>query len=210
MPVEPTSVDALLRGVDEFFMAQGPVHKTMRTLATRLADEGIDYALIGGMALVLYGYRRETIDVDVMLDEQGRERFADHLVGRGYAPMFPGARKRFRDTETGVEIDVLIHGDFPGDGKPKPVVVPRPQEASTEIDGMRVITLEKLIELKLASGMTAPDRLRDLADVQELIRIKRLDAEFVKHLNPYVWDKYLELWNAVASAVPGEEPGSCE
>lgn len=36
-------------------------------------------------------------------------------------------------------------------------------------DGVQTITLEKLIELKLASGMSASDRLRDLADVQELI-----------------------------------------
>ena len=31
------------------------------------------------------------------------------------------------------------------------------------------LSLPKLIELKLASGMTAPGRLKDLADVQELI-----------------------------------------
>jgi len=206
MPVEPTSVDAALRGVDEFFMARGPVHKTMRMLARRLSDEGINYAFIGGMALVLHGYRRETIDVDVMLDEEGRKRFANRLVGRGYATVFPDAKKRFRDTGTGVEIHFLVHGDFPVGDKPNPVVVPRPGEASIEMGGIRVVTLEKLIELKLASGMTAPDRLRDLADVQELIRIKRLDAEFVKRLNPYVADKYLELWNAVARAVPDEGP----
>jgi hypothetical protein len=32
-----------------------------------------------------------------------------------------------------------------------------------EIGGIRVITLERLIELRLASGMTAAHRLRDLA-----------------------------------------------
>lgn len=61
------------------------------------------------------------------------------------------------------------------------------------------MTLEKLIELKLASGITAPDRLRDLADVQELIKIRKLDAEYVDRLNPYVRTKYLEysiLWRA--------------
>ncbi len=41
---------------------------------------------------------------------------------------------------------------------------------------IRFVTLEKLIELKLASGMTAPDRLKDLADVQELIKITHLHA----------------------------------
>jgi hypothetical protein len=50
-----------------------------------------------------------------------------------------------------------------GDGFPKPVSFPDPQEAAVEIGGIRVITLERLIELRLASGMTAAHRLRDLA-----------------------------------------------
>ncbi len=208
MSVERISVDSLLQGVDEFFMAQGPVHKTMRSLARRLSEEGIDYALAGGMALVLHGYRRETIDVDFLLTREGRDELEEKLAGRGYVPLFPGARKRFRDTNTRVEIDLIITGEYPGDGKPKPVSFPHPRDASIEIDGIRIVTLEKLIELKLASGMTAPDRLRDLADVQELIKIKKLDAEYADRLDPYVRDKYLELWNSVASALTNEATGS--
>lgn len=136
------------------------------------------------------------------------DAFHRELMGLGYAPQFPGARKRLRSTADGVRIDVITTGEYPGDGKPKPVAVPRPDQASIEIDGIQIVTLEKLIELKLASGMTAPDRLRDLADVQELIKIRRLPAEFYERLDPYVKDKYLELWNGVASAVPDEEPGS--
>src|ERR1700686_1542241 len=99
MAVERDSVDALLKRVDEFFMAEGAVHKTMRALARRLSQEGIDYAPGGGMARVLS-------------------------------------------------------------------------------------------ERKLSSGMTAPDRLRPLAEVQELIKIRRLGADFAERLDPYVRDKY--------------------
>ncbi len=208
MAVEQSSVDLLLKRVDEFFMAKSPVHKTMRALARRLSQEGIDYAVAGGMALVLHGYRRETVDVDVLLSKEGRELFSQNLVGRGYTPSFPGARKGFRDTETGVGIDILTQGEFPGDGKPKPISFPNPASASIEIDGIRIVTLEKLIELKLASGMTAPHRLRDLADVQELIKIRKLGAEYAEQLDPYVKEKYLELWDAVAAAGDIDEPGS--
>ena len=45
----------------------------------------------------------------------------------------------------------------------------------------------------LSRGMTNPGRLRDLADVQELIRVLRLLAEYAAQLNPYVRDKYVEL-----------------
>ena len=43
------------------------------------------------------------------------------------------------------------------------------------MDGIKYLSLEKLMELKLASGLTNPNRLKDLADVQELIRVLRLD-----------------------------------
>ena len=96
-------------------------------------------------------------------------------------------------------MDVIAAGEYPGDGLPKPVSFPNPADASIHIDGVNFATLEKLIELKLASGMTAPDRLKDLADVQELIKVKHLTRDFADKLNPYVREKYLELWNAVQS-----------
>jgi len=99
----------------------------------------------------------------------------------------------------------MTTGEFPGDGKPKPVSMPRPNEASIEIDGIKFVTLEKLIELKLASGISAPDRLKDLADVQELIKIKRLDADFAVKLDPYVRAKYLELEEAVRNSESSQE-----
>jgi hypothetical protein len=45
--------------------------------------------------------------------------------------------------------------------------------------------------------MTAPHRLKDLADVQELIRIAALPQQLSDSLDPYVRAKYLELWHAV-------------
>ncbi|HEY6330899.1 MAG TPA: hypothetical protein VI756_16325 [Blastocatellia bacterium] len=197
MAIERTSAEALFRRADEFFMGEGPVYKTLRSLARRLSDEGIPYAVAGGMALVFHGYKRETVDVDFLLTADGRDRLVSHLEGLGYRPMFLGARKRFRDTDTGVEIDLIITGEYPGDGKPKPVHFPDPEQASCEIEGVQILTLAKLIELKLASGMTAPHRLRDLGDVQELIKIRNLGADFAEQMNPYVRDKYLELWNGV-------------
>ncbi|HYU33864.1 MAG TPA: hypothetical protein VEW48_17055 [Thermoanaerobaculia bacterium] len=48
--------------------------------------------------------------------------------------------------------------------------------------------------------MTAPHRLRDRADVIELIRVNALDEEFAASLNPYVQEKYRELWRASQGA----------
>jgi hypothetical protein len=69
-----------------------------------------------------------------------------------------------------------------------------------ERDGYRVIILEKLIELKLASGMTAPHRLRDLADVQDLIATLGLPLELEEQLDNSVRNEYRRLWETVQQA----------
>jgi hypothetical protein len=48
--------------------------------------------------------------------------------------------------------------------------------------------------MKLASGMTAADRLKDLGDVLELIKVLSLPADFAEQLDPYVQAKFSELW----------------
>ena len=45
--------------------------------------------------------------------------------------------------------------------------------------------------------MTNPGRLKDLADVQELIRALKLPADFAVQLPEYVRTKFQELWQAV-------------
>jgi hypothetical protein len=134
------------------------------------------------------------------MTHEGLEKFHAELVGLGYAPAFQGAKKKLRSTLDNVSIEVMTTGEYPGDGKPKPVSMPDPVTASIEIDGIRYVTFEKLIELKLASGISAPHRLKDLADVQELIKIKNLGADFADKLDPYVQAKYLELQDAVSKS----------
>lgn len=180
-----------------YFMGQGSLNRALAHLAADLKEHGIDYVVIGAVALLAHGYPRLTEDIDLVFTAEGLNKFHEQLIGLGYAPAFPGARKRLRSTRDGVRIDVIAAGEYPGDGKPKPVSFPNPSEDSVEIDGVKFPTLEKLIELKLASGMTAPDRLKDLADVQELIKIRGLSSELADKLNPYVREKFLELMEAV-------------
>jgi hypothetical protein len=153
------------------------------------------------MALVAHGYDRTTVDVDVLLPADALARVHSALDGLGYRPSFAGSRD-LRDAETGVRIEFLLAGEFPGDGRPKPVAFPDPSTAAIVVDGVLFLALEKLVELKLASGLTAPGRLKDLADVQELIRALRLDAALAERLDPSVRARYLELWAAV------QEPGA--
>ncbi len=189
-----SGVDFLQRA-DEFFMGTGPVHQTLRNVSRRLSEAGIDYAVIGGMALALHGFVRPTEDVDLLLSPEGLEKFREELVGRGYRPAFAGARKHFRDTETGVKVEMLITGEYPGDGKPKAVIFPDPGTKYEIIGAHRVISLPALIELKLASGLSAEHRqLRDLADVQQLIETLDLPENLAQQIDPSVRDEYQRLW----------------
>lgn len=180
-------------------MGEGTLNNTLERLSTDLKEHGIDYMVIGAVALLAYGYPRFTEDIDLVMSPDGLEKFHTELVVLGYAPSFPGARKRFRSTADNVKIEVMVSGEYPGDGKPKSVSMPIPSTASQDIDGIRFVTLEKLIELKLASGISAGDRLKDLADVQELIKLRQLDADFAQKLDPYVRPKFIELYSAVKS-----------
>jgi hypothetical protein len=196
----PSSTDPL-RQVDEFYMETSPVHKTLREVARRLSSKQIDYAIIGGMALALHGFIRPTEDVDLLLTPEGLDKFRAELVGLGYVPLFPGARKHFRDAETGVKVEVITTGEYPGDGKPKPVAFPTPKDVAVELANLRVVRIETLIELKLASGLTAEHRkLRDLADVQQLIEILNLPLELSSRLDGSLRDEYRRLWTLALQA----------
>lgn len=186
-------------------MKQGPVFSTLERLAHRLGEEEIPYAVVDGMALNLHDYERMTRDIDILMTRAALEKFIERCVGLGYVQAFRGARKSFRDAMSQTTIEVLITGEYPGDGKPKPVSFPDPAVASVEINGIHVITLEKLIELKLASGLSASHRLRDLADVQDLTTTLKLPLEFAEKLDHSVRAEYRRLWVGTQSASEGPE-----
>jgi hypothetical protein len=189
---------ASLSSASEFFMRDDPVFKTLRSITAKLEAMNIPYAVAGGMALVAHGYDRTTADVDILVTSEGLAEIHRELEGLGYVPPFVGS-KNLRDATTKVKIEFLTTGGYPGDGKPKPVAFPDPKDVAVEIDGIRFLRIEKLIELKLASGMTNAGRLKDLADVQELIRTLKLHRTFSDQLDPFVRTKFHELWDAVQS-----------
>ncbi len=177
------------------------VYQTLRDVAHRLDELGLPYAVARGMALFAHGFRRFTEDVDVLVTAEALQTIHQQLEGRGYVPLFPGSRS-LRHAEQGVRVEFLVTGDFPGDGKPKPVGFPDPSDTSIVQNGIKYLKLPTLVELKLASGMTNTGRLKDLADVQELIRVLNLPLEFTNQLNPFVQSRFRELWLGLHDSQP--------
>jgi hypothetical protein len=141
---------------------------------------------MGGMAVNAHGGERTTRDVDILVTQTGLDRFRRELLA-GHYEHVEGRPRRFTDLQSGVPIDFLIKGRYPGSGEPGPIAFPDPDEASEEIDKARVLTLPQLIQLKLAAR-----RHGDFYDVELLIRAHDLDESFRKQLHPSVRQDYLE------------------
>ena len=192
----PESILEVAKRADKFFMEASPIHETMRRLSRILDEMKIPFAIAGAMAANAHGHKRTTADVDILIRREDLVRFKSKHIGLGWMDKFEGS-KNFKDTITSVNVDTLIVGDYPGDGLPKPVAFPAPEDVSfRNDDGIPFISLETLLELKIACGSTVSHRPRDLDDVIQLIRVNRLPLEFAQKLNPFVVGKYQELWQA--------------
>ena len=191
-----------LREGDMFFQGEGKVQTTLGRIAQRLQELGVDYAIAGGLCLARHGFRRFTEDVDILVTPEGLQQIHTALEGLGYVRPFT-ASKNLRDAETGVRIDFIVSGQYPGDGKPGPIAFPNPSTVAKEIDGIRYVDMVPFVELKLASGQ-ASHRAQDLHDVQQLIRIVPLSRELAEKLHPSLRDAYLQKWDDAQMAAKDE------
>lgn len=180
-------------------MGQADAQRALVRLTTILEAECLPYAIIGAMALNEYGHRRVTVNVDLVMREEDLQLFKRRHLGRGYAERVTGTGKLL-DTELGVDVDVLSTGRFPGDDRPKPIAFPDPAVSAIRGERFALLPMAMFIELKLASGMVAPHRGKELVDVQELIRSAGLPEVTAAELHPWVRAKFLELW-ALAQVV---------
>lgn len=187
-PVQGTLIEELRR--DQLHSRD--IAAVLDSLRRRLADEGIPFALIGALALRQYGYVRHTEDIDILTTREGLDRLHARLVGRGFAVRAPGLRKSLRETAYQVDIDVVTAGEHAG-SPDSPVEYPPPDSSAfVEVEGIRMPTLEALVSFKIASGLWG-HRMRDLADVQSLIRANGLTEAFAERLPAPLRARFLDL-----------------
>jgi hypothetical protein len=137
-----------LKEISMFFQKRSPQHQTMRRLAKRLKKAGISYAVMGGMAVNAHGAERTTKDVDILLTFEGLEQFRRDFVGETYEQV-AGRPRRFMERQSGITIDCLVAGRYPGSGKPGPVAFSDPAE---EIENIRVVSLSQLDPAQIGSA----------------------------------------------------------
>ena len=183
-------------------------------LVDLLEEEGTPYAVMGGLAVVVFGIPRVTYDIDVTLsvDEAGLERFLARVADRGFDVEEHFARG-FRDQLAGmekiriehwtdhprrVEVDVfLVTSEYQRHAFSRRV------RARIEDRQMWVLTAADLILHKLVAG-----RPKDLADIQNLLAVQGVpDEDYLRG-----WARRLSVDDVLDTALeqaglgPGDDP----
>ena len=169
---------------DEAFLlleGHGAILETARDVGRIMSDAGIDGAIIGGVAVVLHGYVRTTVDVDVFVNGPLKP-LSEALQENGFR--FFSSRREFRRSAVPVHLVT----------KDQTRMTPSAKE---RIEDVEVVSLPDLITMKLASGLREPLRAIDLADVIGLIRARRLTADFAARLSKEVRPEFRKLARAV-------------
>jgi len=155
--------------------------------------EKFDYALIGAFALHAYGYTRATKDVDFITRLKYQEKIINYLESIGFETLnrsdafsnhvYPAGSVRF---------DLLyVEGETANS-----IFESLAQKLVFKEIQIPVVSPEHLIALKLFAASSDPERkLKELADIKELIRITNIDPKKIKKY----FEKYylMEYYNEI-------------
>jgi predicted nucleotidyltransferase len=165
---------------------------SLKSVLTRLADAGVNFVVAGGVASVLHGVERLTLDLDLALqmDADNMGRFLDVMKDFGLSPRAPVAPETLLDPSVVrriVEDKHAVVFTFHDPDRPiYHVDIFLTEELSYEelsgdsirvaVEGreVRLVSIVKLIALK---ERIDPPRPKDLADLEELRRIQGEEDE---------------------------------
>ena len=143
---------------------------------------GIDYCIIGSMAVRFHNYLRFGSDIDVLVSRGSYPKIEEHLIGNGYSRRPGSDRHLYLELLAGrIPIDVYVEGEKRDDGLP----LPNPKTARIKFLNRWYASLPLLITLKI--------RADDLGDVFQLIEENELTEDFTDSLELDVQDKFVEM-----------------
>ncbi len=146
-----------------------------------LASKNLPHAIVGGVAVCLHGYQRNTIDVDLLIRADDANAVRQSLTSAGW--QWDAPNKQFV-SDSGVILQLLLSGERAGMGSEVCLPDPTDEKSVTELEGLPVLTLARLIETKIACGQNNARRMhKDFADVVELIAAHNLNSSFARKLH---------------------------
>ena len=146
------------------------------TLAQETERRGLQFVVIGGLAVNFYGYSRETADLDVLVLRDSRAAWLSFFAQLGYSVE--------HEAQTFIQFAPPGTADWPVDlmlvGEP---TFRQMFEASSVVEmrgaKLRIPSLDHLMALKLhALKHTRPHRfLKDFQDLEGLLMVNHLDPK---------------------------------
>jgi hypothetical protein len=164
-----------------------PLLATARRLHACFSQQGVNYTIIGGLAVVRNGAVRTTVGVDVLVKKEDRQK-----VRAALSEDFTVGVDSARDRRNKVEVDFLYSGDEWG------MIVPMPApDEHSEFDGAlgaNFMGLRGLLELKTAVYLHKKKEegielaAKDLADVVALVQanLQAVDSRLLASLHPAI------------------------
>jgi hypothetical protein len=178
--------DILLAGREQMLDPQdlpGRYGRVIRAIDSVLAAISCEAVVGGGWAVWRHGFvSRVTQDVDIVLPRDRIDEFlhAASVTGFQILSHVPERWPKIQHKETGLQVDILPEGQYPGlPPHFAPTTIPSPALLGAVGARLCYMALPQLIELKIAAG-----RLKDQADVVELIRANPAQADIIRaHLS---------------------------
>ncbi len=156
-----------------------------------LLKSGIPHAIIGGVAVCLQGYQRNTVDLDLLVRTVDGQSIRAALESAGF--VWSTEHAEFRSPQ-GIPVQLVMATQPAGPGSEVQLPDPADEQSVTIVEGLPVITLAKLIETKLACGQGNMRRThRDFADVVELIARHGLGRDYARYLHKSLRVTYRKL-----------------
>jgi predicted nucleotidyltransferase len=173
------------------------------TIDSETRARNLQFLVIGGLAINLYGYSRDTADLDFLICSNQRSQWLDLFSRLDYGV--------FKDGGNFIQLSSAKQAAWPVDLMLVQEKTFQPMfAASREVDlygtHSRIPSLEHLLALKLhALKNTRLHRfLKDFLDVENLIRINKLDIKSKNTRQLFLKYGTLELYDKVSRSLAGQ------
>jgi predicted nucleotidyltransferase len=173
----------------------------LETIKVKSAELGLQFLVIGGHAIIAYGYERQTGDLDLLVRRTDQKKWADLLISLGcnlvheqdpFAQFSPSSN-------FGWPVDLMFGNEQTFSG-----MLAEAKESTVTGIAVKIPSLEHLIALKLHALKNTHGRrgLKDLVDVVSLLEANKIDVgsdKFKRLCERYGTDKIYDQIIAISS-----------
>ncbi len=145
--MDDNDVSRIVRSLPEEL--KNPEHH-LPSLTRDFEECGIDYCIVGWLAVRLHNYLRFGSDIDVLVSKETFLKIAQMFTGHDYSYR-PGSDKHpyYEFLGGKIPVDIYVEGEKRGDGFP----LPDPRASRIEVFGRWYASLPLMITLKIRADL---------------------------------------------------------